>query len=45
MAALLNWLRSLFFTDRTCVSCGLQKVDRGSNFKCVVCDADPDPRP
>lgn len=31
--------------NRKCVSCGRERVDKGSHFACPVCDFDPDPRP
>lgn len=30
--------------DRRCISCDRMRIDKGSHFECVVCDADPDPR-
>lgn len=42
---IFTWFKNLFSTDLTCSSCSRKRVDHGFNYKCVVCDFDPDPRP
>lgn len=30
--------------NRKCITCGRERVDKGSHFACTVCDFDPDTR-